>query len=304
MRSDSALIWLQPKRRVKKASPKKMKKTRAERKVKAAAYKRNHRRRLLLRNALGSLGLEAFSPEELFQLLCGCSREARLTLTRSRRRNAVRPFAKKSRVQQKPGVLPRPNRILSRLNRSSVFPPLVSNDDPIEEVAIGGILAALHNYRKIHPPHRLLDQLAVASGFPWKTCADLLYAMRIVDQEIDNHELEATQQARSFWNRVQHGRARYARLVAKGQIPRLTADLAFFESSQFQRLLPGIVIPTRLRRHEYLTSWVRDGGSFSLDVYAGFDGAPLFRHPFPERFNPLFFGRPRQDTKRVRGRRN
>jgi hypothetical protein len=280
-----------------------MEKTQAASNASAATYKRSHRRRQLLRSAFGSLRLELFSSEQLFHLMFGSSRAARLTLTRSRRRNGVRSFAKKTRIDGRPG-LPRPNRLLSRLNRSSVFPPLVSNDELIHEVAIGKILAALHRHRTIHPPHRLLDQLAVASRFRWKTCADLLYSTRTVDQEIDNHELEATRQARSFWNRFQHGRARYARLVAKGQIPRLVGDWAFFESSEFERLLPGIVIPTRLRRHEYLTSWVREGDSFGLDVYAGLDGAPLFRHPFEEQFNPLFFGRPPRDLKPIRDRRN
>jgi hypothetical protein len=303
MRSNSVLRLFLPKTKVKEGGPKQMEKTQVASNASAATYKRNHRRRLLLRSAFGSLGLELFSSEQLFQLMFGSSRAARLTLTRSRRRNGMRSFAKKTRIDGRPG-LPRPNRVLSRLNRSSVFPPLVSNHDLIQEVAIGKILAALHRHRTIHPPHHLLDQLAVASRFPWKTCADLLYSTRTVDQKIDNHELEATGQARSFWNRFQHGRARYAHLVANGQIPRLMGDLSFFEASEFQCLLPGIVIPTRLRRHEYLTNWVRDGDSFSLDVYAGLDGAPLFRHPFEEQFNPLVFGRPRRDTKAVHHRRN
>ena len=302
MRSNSVLR-LFPKTEVKESGPKQMEKTGTAWNAKAAAYKRNHRRRVLLRNAFGSSGLEPFSSAELFQLMFGSSRAARLTLTRSRCRSGVRAFAKKSRIHQPPS-LPRPNRVLSRLNRSSVFPPLVSNDDLIQEVAIGKILAAVQHHRTIHSPHRLLDQLAVASGFPLATCADLLYATRLVDQKIDNHEVEATRQARLFWNRFRHGRARYARLLVKGQIPQLAGDWALFENSDFEQLLPGIVIPTRLQRHEYLTSWVREGDSFSLDVYAGLDGAPLFRHPFPEQFNPLFFGRPRRDIKPIRDRRN
>lgn len=273
--------------------------TREERSAKAAAYKRDHRRRLLLSNAFRSLELEAFSPPELFQLICGSSRQARLTFTRSRTRNGVRAFAKTARAERGLKLLPRPNRILSRLNRSSVFPPIVSNDHRIEELAAVNILASLHDYRNILPPHRLLDQLAVASGFQWETCADLLYATGLVDEVLEQHELDATRQARSFWNRFQQGQDRYARLVAKGQIPRLSGDWAFFEVSEFERLLPGIVIPTRLRRHEYVIKWVTEGPPSSLDVYAGLDGTPLFRHPFEERFNPLSFGQPRRDTKAI-----
>jgi hypothetical protein len=269
---------------------------RAERNAKAAAYKRERRRRLLIRQAFGSLRLEAFSPSELFRLIAGSSREARLTLTRSRRRNRAPAFAKITRGECGPSALLRPNRVLSRLNRSSVFPPIVSNDQRIEQLAALNILAALHESRNIHPPHRLLDQLAVASGFRWETCADLLYSRRLVDETIAHHVVEVTRQARSFWNRFQQGQARYARLVAKAQTPGLGGDWAFFEASEFEHLLPGIVIPTRLRRQEYLTRWVAESAPFSLDVYAGLDGAALFRHPFPEQFNPLSFGQLRPDN--------
>ena len=279
-------------------------KTGAERNAKAAAYKRDHRRRLLLSNSFGSLGIEAFSSPELFQLMCGSSRQARSTFARSCRRNEVRVFPNTKGAEGGVKVLPRPKRILSRLNRSSVFPPIVSNDRPIEELAVVKILASLQAERNSLPPHRLLDRLTVASGLPWETCADLLSATRLAKDIIENYVVEATRRARSFWNRFQQGRARYARLVAKGQIPGLRGDWAFFEASEFQRLLPGIVIPKRLRRHEYLTRWVTESSPVSLDVYAGLDGAPLFRHPFPEQFNPLSFGQPPRKTKAINNRRN
>jgi hypothetical protein len=193
---------------------------------------------------------------------------------------------------------------LSRLNRSSVFPPIVSNDQPIEELAVVKILASLHADRNGIAQHHLLDRLAVASALPWETCANLLCAMRLVEDVIEDYVVDATRRARAFWNRFRRGRAGYVRLVAKGQIPGLKGDWAFFEASEFRRLLPGIVIPTRLRRHQYLTRWITESAPFSLDVYAGWDGAPLFSHPFPEQFNPLSFGQPPWKTKAINNRRN
>jgi hypothetical protein len=239
-----------------------------------------------------------FSPEESFQLVFGSSVDARRAFNRASRRQEVRPFAKEGLAE--PGAnlrdlafLPRPTRVLSRLNRSPVFPPLVLNDRQIDEVSIGRILAALRCTCDADPPHRLLDAFTRASGLSWEDCADLLFAYRLIPVPIDPADLNATRCARLFWNLYQEGRARYAALVAHQLIPPLVRDWAFFENTELERLLPGIVIPRKLKRQEYLTNWVGDAISFSLDVYAGSNDAPLFQHRFFDDFDPLVFGKPR-----------
>ena len=276
-----------------------MHRTRSDRKARAARYKRIHRRDQLLRQAFTSIVPESFSPEESFQLVFGSSVDARRAFSRASRRQEVRPFEKKALAQ--PGAnlrdLPRPRRVLSRLNRSAVFPPLVLNDRKIDEVSISRILAALRRNCETDPPHRLLDAFTTASGLSWENCADLLFAYRLIRLPVDPEDLHATRRARLFWNLYEEGRARYAVLVAHQRIPPLAGDWASFEQADLERLLPGIVIPRRLKRHEYVTNWIADAISFSLDVHAGSNGAPLFQHRFFDEFSPLVFGKPRPPAR-------
>jgi hypothetical protein len=275
-----------------------MRRTRSDRKVRAARYSRIYRRRRLLQQAFTAIVPEAFSPEESFQLVFGSSLDARRAFNRASRRQEVRPLAKEALAQ--PGAnlgdltfLPRPTRVLSRLNRSAVFPPLVLNDYQIDEVSISRILAALRRDCETYPPHRLLDAFATASGLSWEDCADLLLSYRLIPVPIGPEDINATRRARLFWNLYEEGRARYAALVAHQLIPPLAGDWASSEKSELERLLPGILIPGRFKRDEYLMNWIGDAISFSLDVHAGSNFAPLFQHRFFDNFNPLVFGRPR-----------
>ena len=263
----------------------------------AARYKRIHRRDHLLRRAFTSLAPEMFSPEESFQLVFGSSLNARRAFNRANCRQGMRPFGKalaQSDANLQDLTLPRPRRILSRLNRSPVFPPLALNARQIDEVSMSRILAALRRNCEMDQPHRLLDAFHLASDLSWEDCAEILLAYRLIPLPIDPEDLNAIRRARLFWNLYQEGRARYAALVGPRLIPPLLGDWASFEDTELECLLPGIVIPRRLKRHEYLTNWIGDAISFSLDVHGGSNGAPLFQHRFPERFNPLRFGKPRQ----------
>jgi hypothetical protein len=275
-----------------------MRMARFDQKVRAARHSRIYRRRRLLQQAFTLIVPEAFSPEESFQLVFGSSLDARRAFNRASRRQEVRPLAKEALAQ--PGAnlrdltfLLRPTRVLSRLNRSAVFPPLVLNDYQIDEVSISRILAALRRDCETYPPHRLLDAFATASGLSWEDCADLLLSYRLIPVPIGPEDINATRRARLFWNLYEEGRARYAALVAQQLIPPLAGDWASSEKSELERLLPGILIPGRFKRDEYLMNWIGDAISFSLDVHVGSNGAPLFQHRFFDNFNPLVFGRPR-----------
>jgi hypothetical protein len=273
-----------------------MHRARSDGTTRAAHYKRIHRRDQLLRHAFTSIVPEAFSQEELFHLVFGSAVEARRAFSRASRRPDVRPFTKKEVAQPAPNRrrlthLPRPTRVLSRLNRSPVFPPLVSNDYQTDEVSITGILAALRGDCGTDPAHRLLDAFAIASGLPWEDCAQLLRASRLISTAIDAEDLNATRHARLFWNHFEEGRARYAALVGATAMAQFQGDWAYFDAEQLDALLPCLIIPTRLKRHDYLTNYVSEGSNFSLDVYAGSSVAPLFQHPFLSEFNPLRFGK-------------
>src|SRR5205814_1700074 len=143
------------------------------------------------------------------------------------------------------------------------------------------------------PLHHLLDALATASGFSLESCAQILFIHKLVSAPIDFDDLAAIRAARSFWNQFAEGRGRYSALVIAKQVTEFQGDWAYFEDTQLESLLSGIIIPTRLKRDHYLTNHVVESSYSSLDVYAGSNLAPLFQHRFLQEFNPLFFGKPR-----------
>jgi hypothetical protein len=188
----------------------------------------------------------------------------------------------------------RPTRVLSRANRSTVFPPLLSEAMQVEAVSASDILDVLRRDHSKTPPHRLLDALAFSSGLSWQTSAELLFAAELVQKKIDTDDVATTRCARTFWILYAIGREHYSRLTAEGVVPRLRGNWAWFSAQDFAALLPSAVIPRKLKRHQYLTNWVDDRGRFFLDVHDGSAAAPLFQHPFPNEFNPLVFGKSRK----------
>jgi hypothetical protein len=230
-----------------------------------AERRRLHRRRKFVVEAASLIDPELLSGEEAIALFCGSFAEGRRVLKIIRRRQAA---MRQEQVTTSPSseqdclpVAPRPIRVLSRLNRSVVFPALVPKERQSGELSIFRILANLRESCRHWPAHRLLDALATASGLSWE--------------------------------HYEKARMRYRALQGKEDCPRFRGDWGYFESAQLESLLPGIIIPARLRRDDYLTNYVVRPDCDVLDVYAGSTRSPLFQHRFLNQFNPLFFGKPR-----------
>jgi hypothetical protein len=261
----------------------------------AARYKRISRRRRLAQQTIASLGSETLSPEECFALIFGSARQARCAANRASRRLAIfgsdaTVFRNLAQSRGQAGCRERPIRQLSRLNRSSVFPPLLSEQVAVDARSVSDILAVLRRDYAGLPPHQLMDAFATASGFGFEVSAEILFAYGVISHTIDPNDVAVTRDARTFWDHYNAGRVRYSTLAANASLRGPEGDWAYFESRDLDLLLPGVLIPTRLRRHHYFTNWISADSAFSLDVYAGSTGESLFQHPFPYEFNPLVFG--------------
>lgn len=263
-----------------------------------AERRRARRRQRFLANALVTVASEIFSPEEATDLLFGSLANAKRALRCAERRQVVAAADERCLPPpvQNSENLPaasQPVPVLSRLNRSSIFPPLVSDEIEVDALSVNEILATFQLKYQDTPAHRLLDAFATASGLSWEVCAEILLSRRLITKPIDCHDLVATRSAREFHNRYGQGRARYAVLLAATKVQEFQGDWAYFDDHQFQDLLPGIIVPTKLKRDHYFTNWVSNDNHSGVDVYAVPTRLPLFRHPFLDDFNPLFFGKPR-----------
>jgi hypothetical protein len=266
-------------------------------------HRRRRRRTKFLLDVATTVQPELFLPEESIDLLWGPLNAAKRIVKAAERRQLLTKSQTKfisanSQPDENLSTAARSTRVLSRLNRSTVFPPLVAKEVTIEALSVNEILATLSLERGKTPPHQLLDAFAVASGMSWETCAEILLARRIIPCCIDGDDITAIQRARRFWNQYAEGRATYLTICAKEDVPRFRGDWAFFGREKLEMLLPGINIPDKLKRDEYLTNSVPVADHFSLDVHAMPTAAPLFQHRFLEKFNPLFFGK-RLDRKPV-----
>jgi len=179
---------------------------------------------------------------------------------------------------------PRPAAILSRLNRSRIFPPLVLPEATLPAVQVREILQIV---RQAHAEGeswpRLLDVLVTSSGLSWDIGAILLE--KITGRRLLEEEIMIVARARQFWQYYAEGRARMVALQAAKEIPVCQGDWAHFSRSQFADLLPGTVLPDHYERHEFLVNYVQTGGEQSVDVYS-ITGQALFQHPFPCHFFP------------------
>jgi len=264
--------------------------------IERAESRRIRRWKDCVQRALSTVDPETFLTQEVGDLLLGSLTESKRAYRRALRRQALtcRLLLEPSgAIETDRVVVAQPNRILSRLNRSNLFPSLVPPVTVIQEPSVSRIVEILRWAVPSMPPHRLLDALATASGFSWEDSAAILLGCALVSVAIAPDVITATRGARDFWRAYSAGRDRFANLVAHGSVANLSGDWAFFEHSQIEGLLPGIIVPTRLRRHDYLTNAIHARGEFCLDVHAGLDARPLFRHPFPDAFSPLYYGRPR-----------
>ena len=268
-----------------------------------AECRRILRRKNCIRCAISSVAPQVFFTEAVGDLLLGNLVEAKRAWRRAERRQLMTcrqlPETAAATVSNQV-VLPRPTRVLSRLNRSGVFPPLVPTATIIQESSASRVMEILRWAAASMPPHRLLDALATASGFSWQNSAAILLGSRIIPAPIAPDVIAATRDARDFWQQYSAGRERFSNLVANGVMTNLIGNWASFEHCHLERLLPGIIVPARLRRYDYLTNAIWDAKELSLDVHAGLNAQPLFRHPFPEVFSPLHYGRPHA-VLRVKG---
>jgi len=261
-----------------------------------AAQRRLRRRRLFITAAISSVPPENYAPNDAAALALGSMNEAKWAYKQAKRRELVRSQSEETRGDafvkdsSTPIRIARPNRVLSRLNRSPTFPPLVPEEVKIESVFLNEILGMLRSYAGNIPSHQLLDALATASGISWENCAEILLGYELVAHPIPPGHIRATRAARAFRNRYRDGRTRYSTWSVDTGPGRLEGDWAYFDEEDLEALPPEIIIPKRLKRRDYLTNYVIESDGAVLDVYGAAKLRPLFRHPFPQKFSPLVLG--------------
>lgn len=198
-------------------------------------------------------------------------------------------------VPQRPRSGPPPMRpvcTLSRLNRSTVFPPLVIPKIECSELSLTKIINFVRQHHTADVrSHLLLDFLATASGLSVATCAELLVAEKIIEEPLDPIDIAATCAARLFRTLYAEGRALYSEMVAERNVPRATGDFGFFDRCGLEALLPGAILPDHCRRREFITNYLAQSDPSCLDLYS-VSGLPLVRHPFISTLSPLLFGHP------------
>ena len=264
-----------------------------------APQRRLRWRQRFIERALTDVEPENYSSEEALALLAGSFDDAKRAYKKAKKRQLVTVSTSESKTVPSAApaaisTIPRPRRALNQPHRSSVFPPLVPKKLFIESPSVRQILCALnhHDARACLPRH-FLDVLATGSGMSWENCAEILFGSKLVTEPIDLGEIAATRAARTFWDLYEQGRARYSLFTANTHSAKRVGDWAHFDHSELEKLLPGILVPTRLTRHDYLTNYVAESPDPALDVYSVVDQSPLFRHRFLQRCNnPLIFKSP------------
>ena len=236
----------------------------------------------------GEISGESFSPMEAAAFLIGrrelAGRILRKVWLRERvERTDVLALPYRPQEQNLP-ALTRPGPVLSRLNRSRVFPPLVLPEAALPSVQLAEILAVIGQaHAEGQPWPRLLDVLVVSSGVDWHTGAIILD--KIIGRSVAEEEIAIVAGARQFWRHYAKGRARMVALQTARELPAWQGDWAHFDRGQFADLLPGAVLPDHCERHEFLANYLHEGEP-GLDFYS-IIGQPLFRHPFTPRFRAL-----------------
>ena len=180
---------------------------------------------------------------------------------------------------------PRPAHVLSRLNRSRVFPPMVLPEAALPSIRLSEILALIgQGQAEGQSWPRLLDSLVTSSALTWRTGARLLE--KIIGRSLTAQEIAMVEGARRFWELYAQGRARMVALQTAQQLPVWEGDWAHFDRSQLVELLPGLVLADHFERHEFLANYIHSGDEPGLDFYS-ITGQPLFHHPFTASFRLL-----------------
>jgi len=241
---------------------------------------------------------EIFLSHETVMLLFGNLWAAKRVVESARLRLWMKQYGVYSlpQAEQMGHVLPppRPIHTLSRLNRSSiVYPPLVGPQIQLKSLRVGDILEIVREQSALKvPPHCLVDLLVSAGQLSWEAAAQLLLRSDIITRPFDVYDLDYTRRAREFWNFYAAARVGFRVLVQSNQLPLWPGDWALFAHMELESLLPAVVLPDHCRRSQYVTNYLHQVDEACLDLYSA-TMLPLVRHPFPTRFNPLVFGKPR-----------
>jgi len=254
-----------------------------------SARQGRQRREKMLRHLSLALGASGFiplaRPAECLELLTAHQNRANAIAGRVKRMAATarspgfrEPAESKAAALQEPE---RPQRVLCVKNRAAVFPRLLRIPHPAGPDL--PFVEAVEEATRIQQggafPHSILDFFVRATGLPWESSARLLFERGIIPFPFSNADLQAIKASRFFWDRYDEGRTCYRALAQSGQVPSGAGDWAYFDSSGLDELLPGVHVPKRLRRPEYLANLVNNKAELCMDVYS-FQMLPLFRHPF------------------------
>ena len=246
-----------------------------------------------LQEIAGEVRPELFWPEEAGAVLFGRLESARRAVEKVHLRALMTQAGQYwlARPQNDEGLHtpPRPVHILSRLNRSSsVFPPILM-PEPITAVNLREMVDLVHHlYRLGGPLPILLDGFA-SCGISWSAAAILL--AQTTGELMSDREVEIIAQTRLFWVLFGEARSRYSALARLNNQPRWRGDWGFFKRSELEALLPSLTLADHFERREFLANYTLKGEA-SVDLYT-ITCRPLCRHPFPAKFNPLIFGRPK-----------
>jgi hypothetical protein len=237
----------------------------------------------------GEISGESFSPLEMAVFLFGRGEWAKRILRKVWLRARLERTGKLALPYRlKPPGLPappRPPHVISRLNRSWVFPPLLLPEATIPSARWFDVLRFVREaHARGEPSSRLLDTLVVSSGFDWGTGS--IHLEKLIGRSLTEEEITMAAGARRFWQRYAQGRARAAELQTIQELPIWQGDWAHFDRSQFVELLPGVILADHFERREFLANYIHEGEVPGLDFYS-ITGQPLFQHPFTAPFGLL-----------------
>jgi hypothetical protein len=252
-----------------------------------------------LHQVAAELQPESLYPDEAAAVLFGRVETARRVVKKAALRGVMMEFRVFSLFSPQNGntnlgELAIPVHEISMLNRSRVFPPILP-PTRITFANVGEIFDFVRNRPCSGIPATLLLDVLAGSGVTWPIAATLLE--KLTGQRLDDADIGTVQEARLFWELFTEGIGRYNALVKTNQVQAWCGYVAYFDRQKLQALLPGHVLADHFQRLEFLTCY-RMAEEATLDLYT-VNGRPLCRHPFPYRFNPLIFGRPKSLTNEL-----
>jgi hypothetical protein len=120
----------------------------------------------------------------------------------------------------------------------------------------------------------------MACGLSVRACARLAYTAGVLRSPVDADLVDSMNRAIAFQNLLADSHARYRGMVALGEIAAAAGAWAFFSQESLHAFLPGLRLPLRLRRDEYLVNVIAgaDDKPECLDLH-GVRYKPICRHP-------------------------